>query len=52
MEYSSVLERNEVFSYEKALHADHSVSDSSLKGRQTIGFQPYDVLGKAKCWRQ
>ena len=55
MEYYSWLKRNELLSHEKMWKKLKCIllsEKANLKSLHTVLFQPYDILGKAKVWRQ
>ena len=55
VEYYSALKRNELSSCEKTwgkLKCILKVKEAKLERPQTVWFQPYDILERAKLWRQ
>ena len=54
IEYYSVLQINELSSHDKKWRNPKGIllSEISLKRLHNIGFQLYDILEKAKLWRQ
>ena len=54
MEYYSVLKRHELLSHEKTWRNLICIllKEANLKGLYSVWFQLYDILEKAKLWRQ